>query len=147
MSNCVFIPMDADGHICRQWCSNPGMLYKHNLHFMKTSSNGNIFRVTGYWPFVRGIHTSPVNSPHKWQWRRALMFSLIYAWINGWVNIGEAGDLRHHRAHYDVIVIEESKSFSDPQMLLLSMRIPMHSYNYIVEMHFERPKDSLSMNI
>ena len=28
-----------------------------------------------YWPFVRGIHLSPVNSPHKGQWRRALMFS------------------------------------------------------------------------
>ena len=38
-----------------------------------------------YWPFVRGIHWSPVNSPHKGQWRRALMFSLICARINGWV--------------------------------------------------------------
>ena len=33
-----------------------------------------------YWPFVRGIHRSPVNSPHKGQWRGALMFSLICAW-------------------------------------------------------------------
>ena len=38
-----------------------------------------------YWPFVRGIHRSPVNSPHKGQWREALMFSLICAWINAWV--------------------------------------------------------------
>ena len=30
-----------------------------------------------YWPFVWGIHKSPVNSPHKGQWRGALMFSLI----------------------------------------------------------------------
>ena len=37
-----------------------------------------------YWPFVRGIHQSPVNSPHKSQWRGALIFSLICAWINGW---------------------------------------------------------------
>ena len=36
-----------------------------------------------YWPFVRGIHRSPVNSPHKGQWRGALMFSLICVWING----------------------------------------------------------------
>ena len=36
-----------------------------------------------YWPFVRGIHRSPVNSPRKGQWREALMFSLIYARING----------------------------------------------------------------
>ena len=26
------------------------------------------------WPFVRGIHRSPANSPHKGQWRGALMF-------------------------------------------------------------------------
>ena len=32
-----------------------------------------------YWPFVRGIHWSPVNSPHKGPWRGALMFSLICA--------------------------------------------------------------------
>ena len=49
------------------------------------------------WYFVRGIHRSPVNSPHKGQWRGTLMFSLIYAWINRWVNSREAGDLRRHR--------------------------------------------------
>ena len=58
-----------------------------------------------YWPFVRGIHRSPVNSPHKGLWRGALMFSLICARSNGWVNNGEAGDLRRHRAHYDVTVM------------------------------------------
>ena len=58
-----------------------------------------------YWPFVRGIQRSPVNSPHKGQWRGALMFSLICVWINGWVNNREAGDLRCYRAHYDVIVM------------------------------------------
>ena len=39
-----------------------------------------------YWPFVRGIHRWPVNSPHKGQWCGASVFSLICAWINGWVN-------------------------------------------------------------
>ena len=52
-----------------------------------------------------GIHRLPVNSPHKDQWRGALMFSLIWAWINGWVNNREDGDLRCHRAHYDVTVM------------------------------------------
>ena len=36
-----------------------------------------------YWPFVREIHRSPVNFPHKGQWHGALMFSLICARING----------------------------------------------------------------
>ena len=67
---------------------------------MMTSSNGNIFRVT-----VRGIHRPPVNSPHKGQWRGALMFSLICVWINGWVNNGETGDLTRYLAHYDVRVM------------------------------------------
>ena len=58
-----------------------------------------------YWPFVRGIHRSPVNSPQKGQWRGALMFSLIWAWINCRVNTREAGDKRRHRAHYDVRVM------------------------------------------
>ena len=61
-----------------------------NQRNMMTLSNGNIFRV---------------NSPHKGQWRRALIFSLICAWINGWVNNREAGDLRRHRANDDVTVM------------------------------------------
>ena len=112
---------------------------------MMTSSNGNIFRVTGHlcgefpgprwiprtkasdaelwcflcqhddvikwkhfprnWPFVRGIHRSPVNSPHKSLWRGALMFSLICTKLNGFVNTREAGELRRHLAHYDVNVM------------------------------------------
>ena len=58
-----------------------------------------------YWPFVLGIHRSPVNSLHKSQWHGPLMFSLICAWINSWVNNLEAGDLRHHRDHSDVTVM------------------------------------------
>ena len=59
-----------------------------------------------YWPFVRGIHRSPVNSPHKGQWRGALMFTLICARINRWINNRGAGDLRRYRTHYDVIVMD-----------------------------------------
>ena len=47
----------------------------------------------------------PVNSPNKGQWRGALMFSLIWAWINDWVNNREAGDLIRHPGHYDVNVM------------------------------------------
>ena len=52
-----------------------------------------------YWP-------SSVNSPHKGQWRGAMMFILsTCTWINGWANNRGAGGLRRHRAHYDVTVI------------------------------------------
>ena len=58
-----------------------------------------------YWPFVQGIHRSPVNSPHNGQWCWALMVFFINAWINSWVNNRQVDDLRCHRAHYDVIVM------------------------------------------
>ena len=68
---------------------------------MMTTSNGNIFRVTGH---LRGEFTG-----HQWILRTkasdAELFSLTCARINGWVNNGEAGDLRRHRAHYDVSVM------------------------------------------
>ena len=60
-----------------------------------TSSNGNIFPVTGH---LCGEFTG--DSPHKYQWRGALMFSLIWVWINSWVNNRDVGDLRRYRAHY-----------------------------------------------
>ena len=56
-----------------------------------------------------GNSSVPVNSSHKGQWRGALMFSLICARINDWVNNSEAGDLRRYRGHYDVNVMNTSR--------------------------------------
>ena len=76
-----------------------------------------------YWPFVRGIHRSPVNSPHKSQWRGALMFPLIC----GWANNREAGDLRRHRAHYDVSVMVRGKvTLLKNSTPLTTQEIPQH---------------------
>ena len=58
-----------------------------------------------YWPFVRGIHRSPVNSPHKARDAERWYFLWSPPWINGWVDNREAGDLRRHRTQYDVIVM------------------------------------------
>ena len=84
-----------------------------------------------YWPFVRGIHRSPVNSPHKCQWRTALVFSLICAWINAWVNHRGTGDLGRHRTHYDVIVMESAA----------------HTFNWIAEKISYQNSDGLYMHI
>ena len=43
----------------------------------------------------------PTQRPVTWSFDD----SLIWAWINTWVNNREAGDLRCYRAHYDVIVM------------------------------------------
>ena len=82
------------------------MLSKHN--YMMTSSNGNIFRVTG--PFVRGINRSLVASPHKGQLHGALMFSLICVWTNVWANNRDDNDFRRHRVHCDVTVMNYNKT-------------------------------------
>ena len=81
-------------------------------HHMETCSASLAF-VRGIHRWLRGIHRSPVYSPHTDQWHGASMFSLICAWINGWVNNQDAGDLRRHRAHYDVTVMR-CRIVSDP---------------------------------
>ena len=95
-----------------------------------------------YWPFVRGIHRWPVNSPHKGQWHGALMFCLICAWTNGWVNNGDAGDLRRHRAHFYVTVmhfrvLEDYTIFKYYQKILL---------NHISDSHASYPLAWFSYN-
>ena len=100
------------------------LLGKLELHWTSILAHDDVIKwkhFPRYWPFVREIHRSPVNSPHKGQWRGALMFPLICARINGWANNLEAGDLRRHRAHYDVSVM-----YWDANLILLeysSLRI------------------------
>ena len=68
-----------------------------------TSSNGNIFHGTSP---LSGEFTSHRFIPlTKASYAKLWCFPLICAWINGWVNNREAGDLRPHRAHYVVIVM------------------------------------------
>ena len=65
---------------------------------------------------------SPVSGefPHKGQWRGALVFSRICAWINDWVKNGGAGDLRHYRTHYAVSVMQiETIGFTELNSLAL----------------------------
>ena len=77
-----------------------------------------------YWPFVWGIHGSSVNSPHKGQWRGALMFSLISTWMNGWINNHEAGDLRRHQAHYGVFV------------MIQYSQVPLYHTTFIIRLYW-----------
>ena len=94
-----------------------------------------------YWPFVRGIHRSPVNSPNKGQWRGALdvFFDLSKQSWGWWFETPsdslwrhcnvcepgckwwhrEAGDLRRHRTHYDVIVMYVSLDVNDDTVRLV----------------------------
>ena len=79
------------------YCGPRGAIYQDDIIRWK--------HIQRYWPFVQGIHRSLVNSPHKGQWHKALVFSLICTWTNSGANNGDSGDLRRHCAHYNVIVM------------------------------------------
>ena len=69
---------------------------------MMTSSNGNIFRVTGP---LRGEFTGTRWIPRT-KASDAELWWVFYLCLNKrWVNNGEAGDLRRYLAHYEVTVM------------------------------------------
>ena len=90
---CILQTESYVGVICFLW-SAPVMM---------TSSNGNLFRSTGplceEFTSHRWIPCTKASDAEIW------CFSLICTWLNGWVNNSEAGDLRCHRANYDVTVM------------------------------------------
>ena len=91
---------------------------------------------------MRRIHRWPVNSPHKGQWRRAFMFSLICAWITGWINNSEAGVLRRHCGHYDVTVMWLVCLYNSNTLSKYSEKIKLNGLNYaryrpVVQEHFK----------
>ena len=91
-----------------------------------------------YWPSVWGINLSLVSSPHKGQWRGDLMFSLICAWINDWVN---NRDLRRHRVHYDVTVTQREMLCHSSQKSCSHRMVNSSAYNTAhVRYNFHRGK-------
>ena len=83
--------------------SGPEPWWRHPI--MMTSSNGNIFRVTGHlcgeFTGLRWIPRTKASDAELW--------CFLWAWINDWVNNCEAGDLRRHHAHYDVTVMHDGE--------------------------------------
>ena len=82
---------------------------------------------------IKWKHYWPVNSPHKGQWRGALMFSLICNRPNDWVNSREAGDLGRHRAHYDVIEMDYQDNCSTRAKMFtcLSVFTSIYGINFV----------------
>ena len=104
---------------CPVWC----------FHYEASLNHDDVIKwnhIPLNWPFVRGIHRWPVNSPHKGQWRGTMMFSLICTWINGWVNNRKADDLRRHRAHYDVTVMYYQYSLWWHEYVNVNLNMPYH---------------------
>ena len=122
MNKCCLIVNCTFRKNVKVFCSFKYKYYWKKIHReMPSGNHDDVIKWKHFprnWPFVREIHRSPVNFPHKGQWRGALMFSLIYARINDWVNNREAGDLRRQHGHYDVIVMY-SISLSRPRCINL----------------------------
>ena len=112
-------PLDTNLRVC---CFQMGF----TDFIMMTSSNGNFFRVTG--PLCGEFAGHRWIPPNKGQWRGALTFPLIWAWLNGCVNNRKAGDLRRHRAHYDVTVV---MTWQGTRAAAPSMVVGRHSNSYL----------------
>ena len=93
-SDDVMISSDAANIICGNDLPVPVSL---------NSSDG----VIDVWLMQTGVgHSHKLLLRTHWsQWLGALMFSLTCAWTNCWVNNRDSGELRRHRAHYDVTVM------------------------------------------
>ena len=102
---------------------------------MMTSSNGDIFRVTGL---------VPVNSQHKGQWRGGLMFSLICAWANSWVTV-TVMRLLFSCLTFDIIVLNIT-AFPDSESLAVLAKQPLCVASFRT-WHQEQHRPRLNMKI
>ena len=88
------------------------------IFHMMTSSNDNIFRVTGHlcgeFTGDRWIPSTKDSDAEPW----------CFLWINGWVNNRDAGGLRRYYSHYDLTVMI-SVTINACQILNVSHFVPM----------------------
>ena len=93
------------------WTSFTGIIDHFLIHkshwitygHMMTSLNANIFRVTGpLWGEFTGHRWIPLTKASDSDFWR---FIWSAPWINNWINNREADDLRRHRAHFDVNIM------------------------------------------
>ena len=106
--------------VSSQWrlSDTASMITDNSIVPMMTSSNGNIFRVTG--PLC-GEFTGPGEFPTQRPVTRSFDVFFICAWINDWVKNREAGDFRRHRGNYDVNVMFNLTIKQHQRTLLLAL--------------------------
>ena len=86
------------------------------------------------------------------------MYPLICAWINGWANNREAGNLRRHRAHYDITVMSRtlpliSGSFASsvnhgpacPQLTSIDWIMPSFPHLVIEKLQITSPQHEIGI--
>ena len=105
----MIIPVSYDKFTihCRHWSIPCSPWWRHQ---METFS--------ALLALCAGNSRSTVKSPHKGQSHGALMFSLICAWTNSWVNNRESGDLGRQSAHSDVSVMPLQCNYTGAMFLV-----------------------------
>ena len=89
-----------------------------------TSWYWNAFCITGSqvaieWPFVRGIHRLPVDSPHRGSECAPFVFSPLLDWKSCWSNTGVSADLRRRDANLTSLCYHRSSHW----ILLLQVKV------------------------
>ena len=137
-----FCGLNGLRYICPFWKSRDHLIY----HLRPRLIYGNTFAL-----LALGEANQPVTDGFLSQrsLMQALIFHLMCTWTNGWANSPDTGDLRHHCAHCDVIVMynvcalavlylhwhhgqqNQSKTQQIPNFVLISL-----DALYILYLHF-----------
>ena len=93
------------GHLQKAWCGYNTAHITKFYEFEKSWWRHQMETFSALLTLCAGNSPVSCEFPSQRSVTRSLDVSLICAWINAWVNNREAGDLRLHRGHYDVIVM------------------------------------------
>ena len=94
--------------------ANENLMWWHHTWTLMRSSNGNIFRATGpLWGSTTVHWWIPLTKASD-----AELWFFICALTIGWANNRVVGDLRSHRAHYDVTLMTPA----GPAMMQVQLR-------------------------
>ena len=95
----------------------PGLLERRSLfHSLPLWWRHQMETFSALLSLCEGNSPAAGNSPHKGQWRGALVFSWIWAWTSGWANNRDSGYLRHNGTHYDITVMQGKFHFRAQQV-------------------------------
>ena len=113
-------------YICPSCCLQMCRVLWHYIPICRPVCHDDVKMET--FPTLFTGHLCGEFTGHRWiprtgQWRGALMFSC--AWINGWQNNREAGDLIRHRPHYDA-----------PVMFIIPVPPCIYNANMYINLHW-----------
>ena len=83
-----------------------------------------------YWPLVWGIHRSQVDSHHRDQWCRALMFSVLLAWRTCWTNSQITCDLWCCDTHITSLYCDLRRA-----LVIMDIKLTLLPFRHFISCH------------